>query len=69
MDNDRLKEWTMCIQTAGPYAEPANDVDIEIAISKLKNGIASGHYQILAELIKDVRKRAQEGNLQSHLKI
>jgi hypothetical protein len=39
-----------------------------MAISKLKNGIATGHYQILVQFIKDVRKRAQGGNLQSHLK-
>ena len=68
MGNDRVEEWTMCIQTAEPDAEPPNDVDIEMAISKLKNGIATGHYQILGELIKDVRKWAQEGNLQKQFK-
>jgi len=31
-----------CIQTAEPYIEPPNDVDIEMAISKLKNGKATG---------------------------
>jgi hypothetical protein len=31
-------EWTVtkCIQTAEPYAEPANDVDIEMAIRKIE---------------------------------
>jgi hypothetical protein len=28
--------------------EPPNDVDIEMAVSKLKNGKATGHDQILA---------------------
>jgi muramidase (phage lysozyme) len=49
----------MCIQTAELYAEPPNDIDMEMAISKLKDGTATGHYQILTELIKDERKRAQ----------
>ena len=43
---------TVCVQTAEPYAEPPNDVDFEMAVSKLKNGKATGHDQILAELIK-----------------
>ena len=68
MANERVEEWTMCIQTAELCAEPLNDVGMEMAISKLKNGIATGHYQILTELIKDVRKRTQEGHLQNHLK-
>ena len=68
MNNDKVEEWTMCIQTAEMYAGPPNEVDMEMAIRKLKNGKTTGHYQILAELIKDVRKRAQEGHLQNHLK-
>ena len=68
MDNDRVKEWTMCIQSVEMYAGPPDDVDMEMAISKLKNGKATGCHQMLAELIKDVRKRAQEGHLQNHLK-
>jgi len=66
MDNDRVKEWTMCIQTAEMYAGPPNDVDMEMAISKLKNGRAIGCYHMLAELNKDVRKTAQEGNLKNN---
>ena len=42
----------MCVQTAEPYIEPPNDVKIEMAVSKLKNGKATGHDQILATLIK-----------------
>ena len=26
----------MCVQTAEPYVEPPNDVDIKMAISKMK---------------------------------
>jgi len=43
----------MCIQTAEPYVETPNDVDTEITISKLKNGKAIGHDQILAKVIKE----------------
>jgi len=42
----------MSVQTAEPYVEPPNDVDIEMAVSKLKNGKATGHDQIQTELIK-----------------
>jgi hypothetical protein len=35
------------------YFEPPNDVDIVMAICKLKNGKATGHDQIPAELIKE----------------
>ena len=52
MDSDSGEELTMCVQTAEPYGEPPNDVDVEMAISKLKNGKASGHDLIPAELIK-----------------
>ena len=37
-DNDSGEEQTMCVQPAKPYIEPPNDVDIEMAISKLQNG-------------------------------
>jgi hypothetical protein len=43
----------MCIQAAEPYVETPNDVDIERTISKLKNGTATGHDQILAKLITE----------------
>ena len=36
-DNESGEERTMCVQTAEPYAEPPNSVDIEMAISNLKN--------------------------------
>jgi hypothetical protein len=49
---DREEEWTTCVHTAEPYTEPPNDVDIQMAISELKNGKATEHDQILAELIK-----------------
>jgi hypothetical protein len=54
-DNDG-GEWKMCVQTAEPYAEPTNDVDIEMELSKLKNGKATGHDQIPAASIKEGRK-------------
>jgi hypothetical protein len=37
-----------------------------MSISKLKNGKATGHDQILAELITG-RKKAQEGHLCTHM--
>jgi hypothetical protein len=43
-------ESTMWVETAEPYVEPPNDVDIEMAKSKLKNGKASGLDHIPAEL-------------------
>jgi hypothetical protein len=33
----------MYIQMAEPYVEPPEDVDTEMAISKLKNGKTTGH--------------------------
>jgi len=36
-DNDGGEERTMYLQTAEPYVEPPNNVDIEMAISNLKN--------------------------------
>ena len=43
----------VCVQTAEPNVEPPNDVDIEMAVSKLRNGKATGHDQIPAKLIKE----------------
>jgi hypothetical protein len=37
-ENNSGEEWVMCIQTSGPYAESPNDVDMEMAVSNLKNG-------------------------------
>jgi hypothetical protein len=31
------------VQTAELYVEPPNDVDTEMAVSKLRNGKATGH--------------------------
>jgi hypothetical protein len=43
----------MCVQAAEPYVEPPSDVDILMAISKLKNGKATGYDQILPRMIKE----------------
>jgi hypothetical protein len=51
-DSDSKEEWTLCVQTAEPYVELPNGVDIEMAISKPKSGKATGHDQILVELMK-----------------
>jgi hypothetical protein len=56
MDKDSGEELTMCVQTAEPCGEPPNDGDVEIAVSKLKNGKATGHDLIPAELIKEGEK-------------
>jgi len=58
-DNDS-EECTMCVQTAEPYVEPTDDVDTEMALSKLKNGKATGHDQIPAASIKDGRKELKK---------
>jgi hypothetical protein len=49
-----------CIKTAEPYVEPPNDVDIQMAVSKIKNGKATGHDQIAAELIKGGGKELEK---------
>ena len=36
----------MCVQTAEPYIEQPNDVEMEMATSQLKNGKTTGHDQI-----------------------
>jgi len=43
----------MCVQNAERSAEPPNDVDIEMSVSKFKNWKANGHNQIPAQLIKE----------------
>jgi hypothetical protein len=50
-DKDRGQR-TMCKQTAEPYAEWQNDVDVVMTIRKLENRKATGHDQFPAELIK-----------------
>jgi hypothetical protein len=50
--DDCGEEWTMCVQTAKPCVEPQNDVDVEMEISKLKNGTANGLDQVPGELIQ-----------------
>jgi hypothetical protein len=50
----------VCVQTAEPYVEPQNDVDIEMAVSKLRNGKATGHDQIPPKLIKEGGKELKE---------
>jgi hypothetical protein len=40
------------VQTAEPYVEPPNDVDIEMAIRKLQNRKAAGYDQITAAFVK-----------------
>ena len=53
-------ESAICAQTAETHGEPPSDVDIEMAISKLKNGEATGHIQIPAELVKEGRKELKK---------
>lgn len=43
-------ESTVCVETALPYVEPSNNVDIQMPKSKLKNGKPSGLDHIPAEL-------------------
>ena len=45
MDNDSGQVPTSCVQTEELYVEPSNDVDIIMAVWKLKNGKATGHDQ------------------------
>jgi len=48
--------WT----TAEPYVELANDIDIEMAVRKLRDGKATGHDEIPATLIKDRGKELKK---------
>jgi hypothetical protein len=50
----------MCVQPAKPCGEQTNDADIEITISKLKNGKANRHDQILAKLITEGGKQLKK---------
>ena len=50
----------MCVQTAEPYVVPPNDVDIEMAVGKLKNGKVTGHDPIPATLMKTVEKSSRK---------
>jgi hypothetical protein len=50
----------MCVQPAKPCGEPPNDVDIQTAESKLKNGKATGHDEILAKLITEGGRELKE---------
>ena len=47
-DSESGEEWTMYVQTAEPYVELPNDVDIEMTISILKHGRETGHDQSMA---------------------
>ena len=42
-DSDSGEEWTVFVETAEPLVGPPNDVDIEMAISKLIYGKLTGH--------------------------
>jgi hypothetical protein len=55
--SDSEEEWTMCVQTAEPYVEPPNDVEMEMATSQLKNGKATSHDKIPTTLIKEENSR------------
>jgi hypothetical protein len=52
-----------------PYVEPSKVVDVEMAISKLKNGKASGHDKIPAELMKERGKNLKKIIYEIMLKI
>jgi hypothetical protein len=52
-DSDCGEECEMRVQIAERCAEPPNNVDIEMSLSKFKNGKANGHDQIAAQLIKE----------------
>jgi hypothetical protein len=60
MDSGGGEDWTMSVQIAEPYVEPPNGVDMEMAVSKLKNRKATGHYQIPPKLIKEGGKELKK---------
>jgi len=60
MDSDVGEDWTISIQTAELYVVPPNDVDMEMAVSKLKNIKATGHDQIPPKLIKEGGKELKK---------
>jgi hypothetical protein len=59
-DSDGGEDWTMSIQIAKPYVAPPNDVDMEMAVSKLKNGKATGHDQIPPRMMKEGGKELKK---------
>jgi hypothetical protein len=59
-DNDSREWWKTHMPTAEPYAEPPNDVHTEMAVSKLKYGKATGHDQILSEMIEEGGKEIKQ---------
>ena len=64
--SDSREEYTMCIQTAEPYGELPSEVDKEMAISKLKNRKATGHYQIRPNWLRE--KNCTRSHLWIYLK-
>jgi hypothetical protein len=69
MGSDSGEDLTMCIQTAEPYVEPPNDLEKEMAKSKLKNRKVTGHDQISDELIKKGGKELKKVICEFILKI
>jgi hypothetical protein len=55
MENVTVEKSGRCACTLKnqPYVERPNDVDRGIAVSKLENGITTGHDQVPAELVKE----------------
>jgi hypothetical protein len=47
LDSESGEVRTMCVQTAEPRVKPSNDVDIETAVRKMKNGKVTGQDQSL----------------------
>jgi hypothetical protein len=68
-DSDSGDVWTMRVRTAEPYGRPSKVVEIEMAISKLKKGKASGHDKIPAELMKERGKNLKKVIYELMLKI
>jgi hypothetical protein len=50
----------MYVKTAGSYVEPPHSVDIDMAISKLKNGKTNGHDHIPVEFITEGGKELKK---------
>jgi len=67
-DSGSGEERTVSVHTAGPYVEPPNDVDIEIAIKKLQNWKATVHNQIPAKLFKEGGKSSRKSFFKSFKK-
>jgi len=60
MDNASGEEWKMYVKTAELYVKPPHYVDIDMAISKLKNGKTTGHDQIPVECITEGGKELKK---------